>query len=62
MRAPPRRNDNGRTAVRRAPALSRPRRPTGAGARHAQRDIMFMPTLCMTQSVPTIRIAAVSTV
>lgn len=28
----------------------------------AQRDIMFMLTLCITHSVPTIRIAAVSTV
>ncbi len=27
-----------------------------------QRDIMFMLTLCITHSVPTIRIAAVSTV
>ncbi len=28
----------------------------------AQRDIMFMLTLCITHNVPTIRIAAVSTV
>lgn len=28
----------------------------------AQRDIMFMLTLCITHSVPTIRIAAVNTV
>lgn len=37
--------------------------PVDASRRDAaQRDIMFMLTLCITHSVPTIRIAAVSTV